>query len=144
MEQKATVISQQESTVVLAVDTASTCQQCALKKGCGAGLLSDIHPTRKKTISVQYPAQLQPGQLVTIVGETKTILGQASLVYLLPIVLVVLVAVICRELGGSELMQSIFGLLTLCLSLIGIRYYNQQQRSGFKISVIEDKVCTGY
>ena len=111
IEQKATVLRSDESTIWLQAERQSTCDKCQVKKGCGTGLLSEHVGRRFSTIAVPKRQAVEPGQKMNVSIPEEALLHGAFMMYLLPILFMFMGAVISRFIFANELLEIIGGLM---------------------------------
>lgn len=111
--QRTTVIEVNEHSICLEVERQSTCGQCKLKKGCGTGLLAEHVGKRFSRIVIDKTTEVSPGQKVNLAIPEQNLLQGAALMYLLPLLLMLLFAVVARWLGFTSVGEIASGLLGL-------------------------------
>lgn len=93
----------------------SACSSCSAQKGCGQSLLAKIGDGKRMEIQVDNPHQLEvveDDQVTLGVGE-RSFLTASFLVYLLPLIVMFVVAVSAQSFGFTEpmvILSSLFGL----------------------------------
>lgn len=121
MQQKATVESvQPDGTATLLVQRQSACSRdCHQCGGCGA-----VSQTLR--IRAENPIGAQPGEVVYVESESKTVLFAATLVYLLPAVLFVAGYLTAEALA---LPAGLIGGLCLVLGMLPAFAYNRRVKT---------------
>jgi sigma-E factor negative regulatory protein RseC len=99
----------------------SVCGQCAVKKGCGTGVLETILGKKPTQIEVVSQIPVLPGDQVVIGMKEQALLHGTFLVYALPLILMILGGICGQILGdrialfnqlfNQEIMSIIFALL---------------------------------
>ena len=74
----------------------STCNRCNLKQGCGSGVLAQWLGHRYTKLRVLNQQQAAIGDSVTLAVSAKALLTSACLVYLLPLLLLALFALLSQ------------------------------------------------
>ncbi|MDO4669545.1 MAG: SoxR reducing system RseC family protein, partial [Butyricicoccus pullicaecorum] len=98
--------------------------------GCGA-------PTERIQAVAENPVQASVGDVVTVEGSSKQILGMAAVVYTMPLILFFVFYGVCAALHMTEGISILAGVagFAICI-LIAIRRNHQMKKSGeivFKI-----------
>jgi len=110
----------------------SACAACSAKKSCGQGALSDWMSGSSVELSVINPAGLTPtiGQSVVIGLEEGGLIKASMLVYLLPLVALVVLALAARTLGAGEGFQILAAVAGLIVGFVGVRWYASTADNG--------------
>ncbi len=103
----------------------SACSSCRSQAGCGQKLLAELGQGQRFEISVSNPRQLiiQPGDTVELGVEEVSFLQASFMVYLLPIVGLVLLALLADSLGAAEPLVIIAALVGLGLGFVAVRWW---------------------
>lgn len=103
----------------------SACAACSARKGCGQGALSDWMTGSSVELSVVNPAGLQPsvGQSVIVGLEEGSLIKASVLIYLLPLISLVALAVFARSAGVGEGGQVLAALAGLLAGFWCVRWY---------------------
>ena len=139
IEQKATVIRSDESTIWLQAERQSTCDKCQVKKGCGTGVLSEHVGRRFSTIAVPKKQTVQPGQQMNVSIPEEALLHGAYMMYLLPILFMFAGAVASRFMFANELVEIIAGLAGLMLGFYWVKNRLKNQKIAIETQIIEEK-----
>lgn len=112
-------------------DRLSACAACTAKKGCGQGALSEWMSDKSIELTVANPAHLVPsvGQAVVVGLEEGSLIRASLLVYLVPLLSLVALAIIARSAGGSEGVQILAGTFGLALGFMAVRWFSRRQAS---------------
>lgn len=138
IEQKATVISRDGKTVWVEAERQSTCGQCQARKGCGTGLLAKHVGQRFSRIAVNTDQELQVGQEVLVAIPEHALLSGAVMMYILPLLLLFVSAVLVRMTGAGELPQILAGLLGLTAGFFWVRHQLKTHNPGVHVQTTED------
>lgn len=139
IEQKATVIRSNESTIWLQAERQSTCDSCQVKKGCGTGLLSEHVGRRFSIIAVPKKQAVQPGQQMNVSISEEALLQGAYMMYLLPILFMFVGAGISRFMWANELLEIIAGLTGLMFGFYWVKSRLKNQKMAIETQIIEEK-----
>ena len=82
-----------------------SCEDCG---GCAAG-------SRELLVRARNPLEARAGETVTVASRTGRVLGAAALVYALPLALMLLTALLCAGLGGTQTVCAAASVLALGL-----------------------------
>lgn len=128
IEEIVTVVGVEPSRVRVAAARNSACAQCSSRSNCSQGVLSQWQ--KDKVVEVEA---LNPSNLSVAVGERVVIglpegsLMRASfLLYCLPLLCLVLVAVTARQLGLGEVEQVLLSVMALLAGFWGVRRYTRR------------------
>ncbi len=139
IDQKATVIRSDESTIWLQAERQSTCDKCQVKKGCGTGLLSEHVGRRFSTIAVPKKHSVQPGQQMNVSIPEEALLHGAYMMYLLPILFMFIGAGISRFTFANELLEIIGGFSGLMFGFYWVKNRLKSQKIAIKTQIVEEK-----
>lgn len=139
IEQKATVIRSDESTIWLQAERQSTCDKCKVKKGCGTGLLSEHVGRRFSTIAVPKHQPVEPGQQMNVSIPEDALLHGAFMMYLLPILFMFAGAGFSRYMFGNELLEIIAGMAGLMVGFYWVKSRLKNQKIAIETQMIEEK-----
>lgn len=103
LTQWVTVVSWQQGKVLLRYDTQSACGQCNERAGCGSHLLNTLGAADQYLITLDCPQPLIAGQKVELAIGENSLLGSACLVYLLPLLGLLALAMLFQWLFGSNI-----------------------------------------
>lgn len=139
IEQKATVIRSDDSTIWLQAERQSTCDKCQVKKGCGTGLLSEHVGRRFSTIAVPKKTSVQAGQQMNVSIPEEALLHGAFMMYLLPILFMFAGAITSRFLFAGEFLEIIGGIAGLMIGFYWVRKRLKNQKIVIETQIIEEK-----
>ena len=114
IKQPATVIAETDTSYLLESLPKSACPRCAEGKGCGGGILAQAFANKTYQLSINKNIPLQIGELVQIGIKSSLLVRASLLLYLLPLISMVTVAMIAGSLTND---QDIF---TVTGAIIGI------------------------
>ena len=114
IKQPATVIAETDTSYLLESLPKSACPRCAEGKGCGGGILAQAFANKTYQLSVNKNTPLKIGEMVQIGIKSSLLVRASLLLYLLPLISMVTVAMIAGSLTND---QDIF---TVTGAIIGI------------------------
>lgn len=139
IQQKATIVELEGNIAWVEAERQSTCGQCAVRKGCGTGLLAK-HVGKKFTrIAVPRTENMEPGQQVNVSIPEEALVQGAALMYLLPILFMFVAAVATRSLGWGELAEIVAGIAGLAAGFYWVRYRLKTHAVQLDTQIIEEK-----
>lgn len=139
IEQKATVVRSDDSTIWLKAERQSTCDKCQMKKGCGTGLLSEHVGRRFSMLTVPNNQVVQPGQQMNVSIPEEALLHGAYMMYLLPLLFMFAAAVISRFMFANEFLEIIAGLAGLMIGFYWVKKRLKNQKIAIETQIIEVK-----
>lgn len=138
IEQFAKVVAIDNDKVWLTTNRESSCSGCRLKQGCGTGLLENHVGNKFSNITVQTQQQVKLEQQVTVaIYETRLLQG-ALFVYMVPLLMLLLFAMITRYLTASNELEIIFGLLGLITGFVLVKFGLRNRQGSFAVLMKED------
>ncbi len=139
IEQQAVVTQCDDKTVWVETERQSTCSSCSIKQGCGTGLLSNHVGKRFSQIAVNKTADVQLGQQVKLTIPEQALLHGATLMYLLPLVLLFLFAVVAKTLNLNEFMEIFAGFSGLFVGFYIVRLRMRNRNHTIQAEIVEMK-----
>ncbi|MDP2829822.1 MAG: SoxR reducing system RseC family protein [Sulfuricellaceae bacterium] len=94
LEAEGTIVSTTPDETWVETSRASACGSCSSKDGCGTTTLNQMLGTKKSAFKVLNPIGARAGERVVIGVEEAALLKSSALVYLLPLVLLLLGAML--------------------------------------------------
>lgn len=138
IEQRATVIDITDKTVLVEAERQSTCNKCQVKKGCGTRLLANHVGKRFTTIAVDKTSSVDIGQQINLVIPEQALLQGAAVMYLIPVIVMILAALLASALQFGEVVQTLAGISGLVVGLMMTRWYLKDKKTDFKVSMLEE------
>ncbi|MCB1615402.1 MAG: SoxR reducing system RseC family protein [Pseudomonadales bacterium] len=142
------VVSVEDTALWVETFQKSTCSSCAAKDGCGQKALSILAPKAHYIRVLLEPDNqklYQRGDIVQLAIPANTIMRGALLVYLFPLVVLVVVAMIARSIGLPEAAIVACGLTGLLCSGAVIAWHNrtQQNNPDYQPRIVHDsgQIC---
>ena len=139
IEQQVTVIACDDNTVWLEAERQSTCSQCQLKQGCGTGLLANHVGKRFSRISVNKTFDVTIGQQVRLAIPEQSLLQGTFVMYIMPLVLMFLFAVVAQSLNFNEIVEIFAGISGLFIGFYWARLRLSMNKDGFQARIIEEQ-----
>lgn len=99
------------------------CEKCG---GCGT-------PTERIRATAINQAGAEPGDIVTVEGSSKQILGMAAIVYAIPIILFFALYAVCAALGVSEGLSILAGIAGFVIGILLAIGHNRRVKQSGKI-----------
>ena len=138
IEQSAKVVSCDDRTVWLEAERQSTCSACKLKQGCGTGMLEKHVGQRFSRIAVDKTAEVTIGQQVKLTIPEETLLQGAFLMYILPLVLMFILAAGARALNLNDAVEIFAGLSGLLIGFYLVKIRLANRKDTFKARIVEE------
>lgn len=141
IEEVATVVSTAENGVWLKTTPSGNCNSCDENKTCGTGLVARALTPRDAHFFVFTELSLLPGEQVKIAVAEENLLKAAAMVYVLPVILLVVFAVVVQAVWQPPELLVILAAITggvigfLCAQKYN-NHLNQQPEQVQIISVI--------
>ena len=145
MRQRAIVVETDGKIATVSVSRTSMCSGCEKSGGCGGHceLTGLIDMGDKKMMArALNPIGAVPGELVEVETASKTVLGYAALVFLLPIAVCALGWWLGERLWGTQTAGVITAAAGFVLSFCGIAVFDRAKQKKTPDIVIVKKVMT--
>ncbi|WP_413662750.1 SoxR reducing system RseC family protein [Microbulbifer sp. CNSA002] len=129
LQERGRVVAIESDAIWVETTQSSACNGCSTKSSCGTGLLGDLFSssTRVKVALNGFSADKIHLNDVAVIGITENALtSSALLVYLVPLMSLVLVALIGDSLF-AEAGAVIGALIGLVFGALGVRWYSRSQ-----------------
>ena len=139
IEQKATIVELEDKIAWVQAERQSTCGQCAVRQGCGTGLLAKHVGKKFSRIAVSRTENMEPGQQVTVSIPEEALVQGAALMYLLPLLSMFAAAVTIRTLGWGELAEIGAGIAGLAAGFYWVRFRLKTHAVQLDTQIIEEK-----
>ena len=125
----AQIVEVSEGGVRFAAERQSACSSCASAKNCGVSSLSKIFSNQSLTFDTPSLPNAKQGDWYVIGIEQSTILKAASIIYLIPLVMMIGAAVLGLMAGASDGGVALASLAGLILGLVAARYLARSSRT---------------
>ncbi|EXJ11565.1 MULTISPECIES: SoxR reducing system RseC family protein [Nitrincola] len=124
VEETAKVIRVLDKALVVETKRLSACQTCSSRDGCGQKKLTSLWGNRVSELLIDNPSGLeaQPGQQVVIGLNEQAILKASLLLYLLPLSLMIVTAMLSYSQGVSEGWMIIMSFAGLMIGFVIARW----------------------
>ncbi|KKO48557.1 sigma E positive regulator RseC/MucC [Arsukibacterium sp. MJ3] len=137
IEQIATVLAVDEGGVWLGTTPVTTCNACQVSSDCGTGIVAKTLTPRQNRFFVSTHLTLLPGEQVKIATTEQQVVIAALLVYLLPLVLMLLLALVAdlawQVSEGWTMLAALFG---ACAGLLIARYYGNNVATAQQLNIV--------
>ena len=131
MEERGRVVRIEEDAVWVETRRQNACGSCQAKSACGHGVMSRLLASHARNqVRVSCDFSLTPGDEVTIALPEQTLLSASVLVYLLPLVIMLLGAVLGTAFGWPEPLVIMLSLVGMAGSFSGIRWWTRRMVKG--------------
>ncbi|MDP5143997.1 SoxR reducing system RseC family protein [Rheinheimera baltica] len=137
VEEIATVVSCSDEGVWLTTTPVATCNTCQVNDDCGTGIVAKTLTARKHHFFVPCTLKLLPGEQVKIGLAEQSLLMAALMVYMLPLLLLLTLALLANALGLNEGGVVLFGFSGGFAGFIIARRYGQYQEKHTHIHIID-------
>ncbi|PHS32367.1 MAG: polyurethanase [Methylophaga sp.] len=137
IEQRAIVTQFDDNAVWVQAERKSTCSGCKVKQGCGTGLLSNHVGNRFSEIRVDKTSDVHVGQEVALVIPEQTLLHGATLMYIVPLILLFIFAALAKTLHFNEVIEIFSGLCGLFIGFYIVRIRLKNYKSDVQAKVVE-------
>lgn len=111
----------------VSVERRTACESCAVQKGCGTSVLSKVVGKKIATIKVDNTLHAKVGDQVRIGINDQAMVSGSALMYLLPLLLMFLLAIIVDALFQQEVLTILSSLISLCLSFLLIKSFAKRR-----------------
>ncbi len=102
IEEQVRVIAVKDGQLLLEAQTRSACGGCAAKKGCGTAVLSNVVGKKFSRFQVKNSIGAQVGDVIVVGLEEKALLSGSLVMYLLPVIGMIIMALLADTLLGGE------------------------------------------
>ena len=132
LEERAQVVEPSGGEVLVETIRQSACTACSASKGCGQKLLGDIGRGARFRVVARNPRGLilQQGDSVVLGLEESSFLSASLMVYLLPLLTMMLLALLADGGGLAEPLVVLAGALGLAGGLWGARRWGARSTTG--------------
>jgi sigma-E factor negative regulatory protein RseC len=128
IEEEAQVVAVNDSFAWVETERKSTCDSCAVNKGCGSATLSKVLGQRRSRLKVINSLYAQVGDAVVIGIHDNALVQGSFAVYAVPLLFMMLAALLGDMLSQqlmfeAELLVVIFAIIGLALGFAWLRYF---------------------
>lgn len=137
VEEIATVASCEGGGVWLTTTPVASCNACNVSKDCGTGIVAKTLTPRQHRFFVPTELTLLPGEQIKIGLGEQSLITAAVMVYLLPIVLLLLLALLGNAAGLTEGWVMLLALAGTAAGFMLARRYGRQQEKCSQIVILD-------
>lgn len=137
VEEIATVVSTEYNGIWLTTTPVSSCNACNVSDDCGTGIVAKTLTPKNIHFFVPSELKLLPGEQVKIGLQEDSLVMAALMVYLLPLVLMMVLALLANAAGFSEGWLMLAAALGATIGFMLARYYGVKQEKTTKIHILE-------
>lgn len=132
--ESAVVIDYKSGVATVKCQSQSACGSCTAKTACGSSALSELTGEHEHIFHVETITPVAIGQHVEIGLPERSLLQSVSLVYVLPLLVILLSTFIGNQLFSHELFLALFILLCTAITFVCVRFYSQRlnKKSAFQ------------
>lgn len=120
--------SKNESKVWVRTQRQSACDSCKLKSGCGQSALSKLSGDKSMELEVKNSLGARAGDVVILAIPEEGILTASLVMYFVPLVLMVLLAIVASSIGLGELAIIFSGGVGLAVGFWAARTYSHKHQ----------------
>lgn len=121
------VVDAKDGKAWVAVERKTTCESCAVQKGCGTSVLSKVIGKKIATIEVDNTLDVKVGDHVELAMNDDAIVSGSLMLYMLPLIAFFLMAILAHSLFSHELVTILSSLLGLAAAFFMLRRYTQSE-----------------
>lgn len=119
----------------------SACQSCQLENSCGQGLVSKMSSERSMKLWLDNNLGAQTGQTVTIAIPDEGLLQASVLMFVIPLLLMVLVAGFAMQLVGGDLSAIVGGVIGLLSGFMIARQKSASMQDDARFKPVMESVA---
>ncbi|OPX56068.1 positive regulator of sigma(E), RseC/MucC [Oceanospirillum multiglobuliferum] len=129
LEEQALVVDKDSQGVWVETCRQSACQSCASKSSCGHSLLGKMSRGQTQRMLVKTHLDLEVGDQVMLGLSESAFLKGSALVYLLPLIAMIIMAIVGEQLFGADSWQSLaLAASGLLIGFLFVRSYSKQHQ----------------
>ncbi|MCS4305816.1 sigma-E factor negative regulatory protein RseC [Rheinheimera pacifica] len=136
VEEIATVAACEGDGVWLTTTPVASCNACNVSDDCGTGIIAKTLTPRQQRFFVATALPLLPGEQVKIGLNEQSLIMAALMVYLLPLVLLILLALLGNAAGLAEGWVMLLALAGTASGFMLARRYGQLQEKHSRIVIL--------
>lgn len=134
IEEQVKVVAVENGQLLLEAQTKSACGSCDARKGCGTSVLSKVIGKKFTRFSVKNTINAQVGDTVIVGLPERALLGGSVMVYLLPVTIMLLAALLAEVLmrptvPGRDILVAASSFAGLISGMLFTRRYFSSDRS---------------
>lgn len=137
VEEIATVVRADTTGLWLTTTPVASCNACQVSDDCGTGIVAKTLTPRTRQFYIRTELKLLPGEQVKIGLHEHNLLKAALMVYLLPLLLMVLLAVLGSGLALAEGWIILLAILGAGSGFVLARQYDRSQAGVAQLSILQ-------
>jgi len=132
IEENGRVIAVENNLALIEIQRKSGCNACAVNKGCGAGVLSNVMGNKRYRLTAHNSVNANVGDEVVVGIEENMLVKSSFAVYIVPLLLLFVGAWCGKSIAAHYAVQAsegfsvLFGMLGLVIGFIWLRYFSQK------------------
>ena len=119
IEERATIISCDADYAVVETQRKSSCGSCSMNKACGTGVLAKVFKDKVAHLRVKNTIEARVGEEVIVGVEESAMVRGSLLVYMLPLLMLILFALLGEEVARQLLIESV-ELMSIGFAVLGL------------------------
>jgi sigma-E factor negative regulatory protein RseC len=149
IEEIASVIAVEGDVAIIRVEKTSSCGSCQASGSCGTSSLAAFFNFQPPQLKIRNTLDAKPGDQVVVGIEENSLVAGSFLIYIVPLLLLILFAVVAMALGSGldagdqELLQTFAGLLGLMVGLVIVKQQSprlfRDMNSTILVRIIQQK-----
>lgn len=142
LEEAGRVVALGEGIALVETIRSSSCQSCSAKSACGQGAVSKVLGQKSCVVTALNTLPIKVGDEVVLGLEESTLIKSALLVYLFPLLLMIVGALLMQNFFGTgDFSAAVGGGFGLLLGFSWVYRYNQRHRNDSTLQPVVLKVA---
>jgi len=124
IKEQAKVIAVKDGQVSIEIDRSSACGSCSARNGCGTSILDRFFKRTDNHMVIKSDLDIVVGDEIVVGLQEGALIKGSFVVYTVPLLLLLAVAVIAKQITGSEAASIIGAVTGFVLGLLYVRYFS--------------------